>query len=221
MARVGKLTGLTSLNLRAITTITDHGLPHLMTLSRLSRLVLKFCRRIEGSGFMSWTMGPQLPLEVLDLQGLEYLTDSALETLATSDHAGLLAELDLRSCPLVSNRGLHFITATATNLRTLRLEAQEEIDGDGLALVQRRLGHSLTTLDLERMPGLTDDAVAQLEWPVLEILSFQGCAQLSDASVHTVKDRCPRLRLLNLSRCPNITPAQTDGLARCIDTVLH
>jgi hypothetical protein len=201
--------------------ITDHGLPHLMTLSRLSQLSLKFCPRLEGRGFMSWTMGMPLPLEVLDLQGLTYLTDSAIETLSTSPCVHKLVELDLRACSLVSNRGIQHIATAATNLRTLRLEAQEEIDDDGLALVQRYLGHGLTTLDLESMQSLTDAGVAELELPAVEILSFQGCAQLSYASVRTIKDRCPRLQLLNLNRCSAIAPAEADVLAQHIDSVLR
>jgi hypothetical protein len=79
----------------------------------------------------------------------------------------------------------------------------------------------LTTLDLECMPSLTAAGITVLEFPVLEILSLQGCAQLSVACLLTLKARCPRLHLLNLYRYPNITPGQVRQLAQSIDRVLH
>jgi hypothetical protein len=79
----------------------------------------------------------------------------------------------------------------------------------------------LITLDLECMPSITDAGVEMLEFPALEILSVQGCAQLSAACLSTLKERCPRLHLLNLYRCPNITPDQVRQLAQSIDRVLQ
>lgn len=242
IAKLSRLKTLTSLDVRGISYLSDMALPNLGLLSKLSSLSLKFCNRIEGSGFMNWTMGTAhiaprfadngaksvklpplgympLPLRVLDLQGLVNLTDNAIETLSMSYHITMLQELDLRACILISNRAITHLAGSATNLRTLRLEAQEGIDDDGISIISRDLT-KLTTLDLEQMPSITESSIEALRMPHLEILSVQSCLQLSFGCLRTIKDRCPRLTLLNLTRCSSISAGETRELAQRITTVI-
>jgi F-box/leucine-rich repeat protein 14 len=166
-------------------------------LSHLSSLNLAMCKRITDEGFAA--VAAACPaLERLDLGGCTRLTNDTLRVMAASRMRNSLRWLNLRSCWLITDAGVGFLTGSVGTTVKTTTEGLDDDDEDDVT-------------DAATTTGMT----------ALEELILQDCQEVSDAALRMLQEgsgggsgrrHIPPLRRLNLSFCANIT----DSGLRCV-----
>jgi len=150
------------------------------------------CKRLTDEGLAA--VAAACPaLERLDLGGCTRLTNDTLRVMSASRMRGSLRWLNLRSCWLITDGGVGFLTGNGTMVNTSRLD---DDDNDNDVSANRALSTGMTAL---------------------EELILQDCQEISDAALRMLQEGGGRhhirpLRRLNLSFCANIT----DSGLRCV-----
>lgn len=117
-------------------------------------------------------------LKEVDLRGVRDLSDRTL--LLLGEHTDVLKVVDISGSQYIGTLGVCELAARATKLQVLRLASVWAITDPVVTVVVRTLGH-LTELDLSDLPLITSHSVR-------EIWTFSR-----------------NLRVLNVSRCKNLT----------------
>ncbi|ELR13211.1 Fbox/LRR-repeat protein [Acanthamoeba castellanii str. Neff] len=156
--------------------------------SRLTHLSLESCRKLRDSSFV----------EVLNIQGLDKLTDAGLAHLAANNTE--LRDLDMQSCSAeITRKAIKKLVRRASGLRRLILKFCRPVDDSVLRVIGDSLG------------------------PSLEVVEFQGCPseQITDAGVIHLVSRCHRLQRLNLIGLRQLTDATLAAVAQHLEYVVE
>jgi hypothetical protein len=139
----------------------------------------------------------------LNLRGLK-LTDQELGNIAKLHRFEQLETLDLSHNSKLVGRPLVPILHQATSLRELNLFNCSAI---GAAWLGKALASckTLERLFLNNCQQLDDEAICQLQGPVLVDLNMNHCSGIGSKGVRSLADKCPRLKTLFLRGCQGAT----------------
>eukprot|EP01114_Cavostelium_apophysatum_P016768 TRINITY_DN4835_c0_g1_i2.p1 TRINITY_DN4835_c0_g1~~TRINITY_DN4835_c0_g1_i2.p1 ORF type:complete len:1883 (+),score=577.61 TRINITY_DN4835_c0_g1_i2:264-5912(+) len=142
-------------------------------------------------------------ISTLDLNGCELLTDSSLVSVAM--RCRQLAVLKLSSKNL-TDRGIAAIIATCKFLNVVELNGCELLTD---FTVKNLLQHCrLEHLVLTGSKNFTNEsfvAVSDGSYATLRILDLTRCLNVTDAAIKHLATKCDKLEVLNLSSCEDIT----------------
>lgn len=144
-------------------------------------------------------------LKTIALHDFKDFEPLAVHRLQTEDNQRFLsvASIDGSNCKL-SAAALSTLLAALPGARQIKLPGNRSLNDSVLNSFAGM--KTLTALDLSRCCKLTNDNLWKLMGLVgntLEKLSVAGCILFSDAA--TILEKCPKLKLLNLRACANMT----------------
>ncbi|KAI7752126.1 hypothetical protein M8C21_031650 [Ambrosia artemisiifolia] len=140
-------------------------------------------------------------LEVLDLLGCKSVSDSCLNEVS---RLSLLTSLNLGGTG-VTNVGMAVLGKGNAPISCLSLRGCRSVSDEGIISLlgsESKIRKTLSSLDLEHMPGLTDNAIITVADACegLTELSIRYCTCVTDASVKALALK-GRLRRLDLYKC--------------------
>jgi hypothetical protein len=150
-------------------------------------------------------VNPLEKLVELDFSDCIRVGDAALATVART--LPRLEALDVSCCYEVTDAGLAMVVDALDRLERLRLSGCSQITDAGVRRLAARHATALRELDISGLCLVTDLALlgADLDagggggaWRKLEAFACIGCAQLTDAGVGAVTDRCIGFSLRSL-----------------------
>lgn len=193
LARLQRLTGLTSLSLSSCNMVTDSGVAELQPLTSLISLNLACCLKITDKSLA--TLQIMTSLNRLDLTSCWQLTDQGVSML---QFLISLNWLSLQGCCLVTDRGVQALQELKS-LSTLSLQGCCYVTDIG-AEALRNL-KVLTSLNVQECHKISDKGVEHLSHlPGLTSLNLASCWQVSTAGVKTLQN-LSNLMHLNLRTC--------------------
>uniref|UniRef100_A0A6B2L8W1 F-box/LRR-repeat protein 15-like leucin rich repeat domain-containing protein n=1 Tax=Arcella intermedia TaxID=1963864 RepID=A0A6B2L8W1_9EUKA len=147
---------LKSLNLLSCS-VTDSCLQSISTKLgfNLTSLRIKFCNEVTDEGMRSICL-TCLNLEVIDIQGLQKITNATMESISKCDS---LVELDLRDCPQIDS-GLDKILDNCTYLQVLRMRSPQIRDETISPLIHK--GSYLKIIDFQSCINLSFGCIMSL-----------------------------------------------------------
>lgn len=186
------------------TTVSDAGLAHFSSLKQnLRRLILSHCEFVTAPGLVALVTQCTQLVE-LDATGLEcFKRESVNLALLTSQiEEGSTDSSVARAIPSgLSNDDSRALLANCTSLRDLRIDGSSALSAQGFDLT----GVRLVTPRLD----------------TLRALSLSMCAQLNDTAIAHLVQIAPRVRHLNISKCPLITDKAVGLIAQTYNHGLH
>ena len=209
--------------LRLIAGCTQTALPHyasrapLVLLSR--RLELASSRRLEDDGLDVWLAAVVKTgaTTALCLRWASGLTDGGMVALAEeSEWVSQLWRLDIAFSG-VGDRGLELIAAMAPQLTSLAVSGCRSLTDRGITAVGSSV-HGLQVMEMEMLSRVSDFGVQALVrgCPKLEVLLLGGCSQLSNITTQLIVDHLGKgLRRLDLGGLPTIIDMDLEDLRRC------
>ncbi|KAG9452586.1 hypothetical protein H6P81_005490 [Aristolochia fimbriata] len=174
----------------------------------LQSLTLNRCYGV-GDNFLSWLGTSCVRVKSLELVGLSSITDKGflifLQALENQNKG--LIDVDLSGCLQLSDISLLALTSGfGEKLKSLRLEGCQRLSDKCLSLIAE-FCPSLLDLDLSGC-GISDGGVFSLvksEHQKIEVLSLDGCLDITDKSLSFLEVMCGNLVGLNLKRCPRLS----------------
>ena len=146
------------------------------------------------------------------------LTDAGMAALAgEAEWVARLWRLDIAFCSGVGDRGLEIVASCATQLTSLAISGCRSITDHGIAAVGSSI-HNLETMEMEMLTRVSDFGVQSLVrgCPKLQVLLLGGCSQLSNISTQLIVDHLgPSLRRLDLGGLPSLIDMDLEDLRRC------
>ncbi|XP_077687510.1 putative RNA-binding protein EEED8.10 isoform X2 [Eretmochelys imbricata] len=156
-----------------------------------------------------------LRLQELVLQNCRDLSDEAVSLLCT--HQPHLTALDLTGCSELSDRATLAVSAGLRALQSLRLgKLQRLTDGGFLGIAELRSLQNLDLSECSLVSGseLVKVCSSPELRPNLASLSFAFCSLLRDSSVLSLaRSLSPSLRVLDLSSCVSITNVSIQAIS--------
>lgn len=154
-------------------------------------------------------------LRRLNLRRCTHVTDYCIRELVKSDH---LEALDITSCDLVTDEGIHDALINGTpkkKLRELYFGLLSNISENLFSRLGTKLHNQLTALDLGGSTNLADDALQTIFWhfPMVRYLNLDSCCKITDYGltgkfqnqVYFSIKLLQGLRTLRLQNCYKIT----------------
>ncbi len=185
---------IVSLNLAGCYQITNDGLEHLKTLTKLTALNLRDCYRITDHGL----------IHLKSLTNLTYLNLNGVGRHTEMDFNGLMAH-GIYNFPMITDAGLEHLKELS-NLKFLGLSGAKNITDEGIAHLKALT--KLTSLNISGCDKITDDGLEHLQvFSNLTSLDLSNL-EITDRGLEHLK-RLARLTLLELNSCYEITD---DGL---------
>ena len=146
------------------------------------------------------------------------LTDAGMVALANeAEWVSQLWRLDIAFCSGMSDRGLQIVASCATQLTSLAVSGCRRITDHGIAAVGSSI-RNLETMEMEMLTRVSDFGVQSLVrgCPKLQVLLLGGCSQLSNISTQLIVDHLgASLRRLDLGGLPSLIDIDLKDLCRC------
>lgn len=202
---VGKLKGLTALNLTYCLSITDNGLAHLKELQEsLEVLNLSDCREITNGGIMH--LLALINLKSLNISRCENISDSGVKELWKLNK---LQSLNLDGCK-ITDGGIDGIE-NAKNLEEVFLGSRQIRNG-GLKHLSKLI--KLQSLSLANCSEITDEGLENLkDLKQLRMLNLGGCYNITDAGIKKLEGLSD-LKTLSLFGCSKITDVGLESIGK-------
>jgi hypothetical protein len=172
----------------------------------LKALLIDNAKRIEDAGLISLAKGCT-EMETLMISGCETITKKSLKAMAEYFHK-------LKYLKIIQNRRLNDLdyqillnSNMVRALHTLELENFESLTDDGVAVICKAFGPTLTRLHLLYCSKLTDYTAMIIGNMCIAIreLDLRYCGQFSDHMIHTLARKLHQLTSLKLDGNPRIT----------------
>ncbi|KAJ1437524.1 Leucine-rich repeat [Sesbania bispinosa] len=137
----------------------------------------------------------------IDLSNRTDLTDSAAKAIA---EAANLERLWLARCKSITDMGIACIAVKCTKLRSVGLRWCIRITDFGVGLIAIKC-KEIQSLDLSYLP-ITEKCLSHiLQLKHLEDLVLEHCLGIDDEGLATLQASCESMKMLNLSKCQNIS----------------
>lgn len=137
----------------------------------------------------------------IDLSNATELTDSAAKAIAEAKN---LEKLWLARCKLITDIGIGCIAVGCRKLRLLCLRWCLRVTDLSVGLVAVKC-KELRSLDLSCLPITEKCLPPILQLQHLEDLVLEGCLGIDDDALVNLKHSCSSLKMLNLSKCQNVS----------------
>mmetsp|Transcript_598 Transcript_598/g.1398 ORF Transcript_598/g.1398 Transcript_598/m.1398 type:complete len:346 (+) Transcript_598:58-1095(+) len=145
----------------------------------------------------------------VDVRALGGNPSTSLQRLACSpltDRGATIREISAAFCQPLGVAAFKSLPPLPA-LQTLNLDGCQDIDDEGLFAVAQRCT-ALQSLSLYWNVKVTDRGVCRLlraqKCKEMRFLSLSGCKNISDETVQRVVSMCPKLDVLDLTRCPEV-----------------
>ena len=140
----------------------------------------------------------------LNISKCKFVDDGLLQIIG--EKCKNLKDLNVSSCKL-SDLSCKFLGEGEAKLSSLNISQNNEVSDAGLIMFLEKGGSSLTNLALEGLELLTHTGFMSisLQCKELESLGLAECRGLDNASLHVLTQTLPKLKLLDLRYCRNIT----------------
>lgn len=234
---------LTSVKLEALDQVTNSGIITMVkNCPNICMLMVPRCNSLSDGCFQTLVELSKGKLEVLDISGVNLLTDLTLTAIG-SGSCPRLRELKLNGCTMISGLGLQQVAQGCPQLSCLDIGYCYRILKTGtlsvgadafpvklteLTLHGVQMSASLLTelvaklvyikvLTLCGMAALDDDTLDKICLAVgrtLTSLDLSGCS-LTDSGLSTISKHCQVIESLKVSFCPNITGMKLKPLFTC------
>eukprot|EP00123_Amoebidium_parasiticum_P021399 comp6654_c0_seq1/m.2423 comp6654_c0_seq1/g.2423 ORF comp6654_c0_seq1/g.2423 comp6654_c0_seq1/m.2423 type:complete len:540 (-) comp6654_c0_seq1:75-1694(-) len=202
------LTRLMEINVSGCYRITDAGARALGTVWSLTVVQVSRCNKLTDNALLSLSELPNLVH--LNAASLSQVGDGGLFALAAAEKLSLL---DLSGCDLITSRGLRVLSSSLPRLHTLNVDYCYRVGDPGV----ESLGHlsQLTRLNIAHIDMLTDMGFAELSsLNGLVSLNVCWCRELTDIGLVSTLSHMPRLQVLDVSGCENMTDATAELLGQ-------
>ena len=127
-----------------------------------------------------------------------------------------LKDLNVSSCK-ISDLSCTLLGKGKPKLTSLNISRNVEVSDTGLMAFLENGGSALTNLSLEGLDLLTQTGFMSisLQCKQMESLSLAECRGLDNASLHVLTQTLPKLKLLDLRYCSNITSTSHTSTMLC------
>ena len=225
--------GLTSLNLSYCDGVSDVGMKHFNTMTKLTTLNLSYCRNItDGScqilkdhmnqlrhldvsncnftdnGVVTILEGC-LYLEYFSIASIDGVRDRSIRAIQTNACLmKLLGSVNLSRCTSFSNECLiHLLEHDDGVIRELDLSFCVQIDLGLIGFQRNFKSTKCNTLKLRGLRGVCDSMMTWLAEGCknLHDLDLSDCCLVTDSSLEYLAKGCTRVKSLNLSKCLELT----------------
>lgn len=202
----------------------------------LQSLSLARCKKISDEGLAA--VAAACPaLERLELGGCTRLTNDGLRIVAASPMRRTLRRLNLRSCWLITDAGIGYLTGAAalspaaqgndspmfadmttttglSAIEELVLQDCQKLSDTALSLIQEGLYRTLRRLNLSFCASITDSGLRCLgRMAALEELNLRACDNVSDLGLGYLAEASIGLQNLDVSFCERLTDAALGHIA--------
>lgn len=167
----------------------------------LKKLVLSNCHNFSFSG-ISLLLYTNLPIEWLDLEAANFLTDESVKEL--SEFLPLLKFINLSNCSNLTCSSLFSLARncpalTEIKMKIVNLNKEEDHATDFV-------NPQLLSLDLSGNKNLCNEGVSKIAsiFPNLELLKLNHCAGITEEGIGEVLRVCTKIRHLEVNFCTGI-----------------
>ena len=186
---------------------------------------------LTATGLISIAVGCSSTLSSLRLSGCDVVDNTAM--IAVAEHCCNLTDLDVTDCDYIADTGLAAIATSCTKLQRLLVSRTNAVSEGTIVKFAESSGAALRVMSLYHCVALTDAAVIAIaaHCPDLEALflnrdaeknvksksktkSKSSSVSISDAAIVHLAQRCPALRILDLSNHNLLTNTGTTALAQ-------
>ncbi|XP_033632097.1 F-box/LRR-repeat protein 17-like [Asterias rubens] len=199
-------------NMEGCDRIDDQVAAQFPQLPLLKKLNLSHCTKMTDEAVLLIAQGC-LVLEELNVDGIPWITDRAIELLA-ADRSGTLRAVYLDGAELTDLSIKYLIGCPS--LHTLSLSFCEQLTDTALSMLQKV--NSLRHLRLRRGVEFTEDALCSFfsrgNVQSLSFLDLSECSELTDKGVANIAHRCSQLSNLALCWCWNVSDAGIDEIVQ-------
>lgn len=124
-----------------------------------------------------------------------------------------IENLDLSRSNAVRNSTLEIITKLSPRLKTISLQSCLNISSDGVIILARFCGNSLSSINLSGCISLTDKAIEEISkfCNSLVHIDLTGCIHITPKAISKLSS-CPLLESLSLKNCKQITDPVIESL---------
>nr|VDD39093.1 unnamed protein product [Brassica oleracea] len=202
--------GLRELKMDKCLSLSDVGLARIVVgCSKLNKISLKWCMEISDLG-IDLLCKKCKDLKSLDVSYLK-ITNDSVRSIALLPK---LEVLDMVSCPLIDDAGLHYLENGSPSLKEIDVTRCDRVSSSSLISILK--GHP----DLQHLKA--SHCVSEISASFLhnikalkhlKTLWIDG-ARVSDSSLLTLASNCRALTELGVSRCVGVTDIGMMGLAR-------
>ncbi|CAN6556351.1 unnamed protein product [Malus baccata var. baccata] len=168
--------------------------------STLRSINLSRSRHFTATGLRRLAENCSFLVEI-DLSNGTELTDVAAEAVAEAKN---LERLMLARCKLITDIGIGCVAVGCRKLRFLCLRWCIRITDLGVGFIAVKC-KELRSLDLSCLPITEKCLPPILQLQHLEDLVLEGCLGIDDEGLATLNHSCKSLKMLNLSKCQNIS----------------
>ncbi|KAF5446625.1 hypothetical protein F2P56_032235 [Juglans regia] len=170
------------------------------TQSRLRSIDLSKSRFFTHAGLSS-LVAMCAGLVEIDLSNRTELSDSAAAVLAQAKN---LERLRLARCKMITDMGIGCLAVGCRKLRLVCLKWCLRVSDLGVGLIAMKC-KEIRSLDLSYLP-ITEKCLSPiLQLEHLEDLVLEGCPGIDDDGLATLKHSCNSIKMLNLSKCQNVS----------------
>ena len=197
---------LRSIDLSNCRKITDRGIQNLLAnCPNMMDIFLSYCKALTDS-IMSNMSSCSPNIRRLNLQRCLGITDHGYTLFAASRHFKL-QELNLSDCSFLTDVAVNYLASSCPNLRILNLSFCCALTDQVWPELVRGCKR-LQILDVSFCgSAVSDDALTQLSQNLVELerLSIRGCVRVTDVGIDQLIQNAQALKRINMSNCKNIT----------------
>ncbi|KAK9159216.1 hypothetical protein Scep_005790 [Stephania cephalantha] len=177
----------------------------------LRELSLSKCSGVTDEG-LSFLVKKQKELRKLDITCCRKITQISVDNVTKSCTS--LTSLKMESCYLISKEAFTLIGERCHHLEEIDL-TDTEVDDAGLMSISRC--KKLSSLRLGICYNLTDNSLIQVGKICRELveLDLYRSMGITDLSIAAIASGCPRLEMITLAYCKDITDTSLVSLSKC------
>lgn len=155
LGHIARISSLESLDLDSCNLITDQGVAALATLSRLNKLMARWCYNLSDTACSTFSV---LPLSEHELEGCEKIGDDGIHAIANSR---TFRDLGLPDFANVTDAGIDSLATGNIPLEIISFLYLRRVTG--ACVIKLVKSKNLRKMLLRGMPGISVDVMAELE----------------------------------------------------------
>ncbi|PRQ34684.1 putative leucine-rich repeat domain, L domain-containing protein [Rosa chinensis] len=207
---------ISRLNLTLCPRVSDATLASVAATWRATLRSINLSRSRDFSGIgLRVLSGSCSGLVEIDVSNGTELTDTAAKAIAEAKN---LEKLRMARCKLISDIGIGCIAVGCKKLKVLCLRWCLRVTDLGVGLVAVKC-KQLRSLDLSCLPITEKCLPPILQLQHLEDLVLEGCLGIDDDGLVSLKHCCSSLKMLNLSKCQNVSHVGLSSLTNGADNL--